>query len=102
MRFGLRIAEASGVRFSGRRPRREGAARPAQFVFADKTGGNPPSQSNFRRRAWNPIVEATGLELEDGVRVTPHSARHHAPANCRSWASTKRTEQPCSGTPPVV
>jgi integrase len=35
-----------------------------------------PSHGNFRKRAWNPIVAATGLKLDDGVKITPHSARH--------------------------
>jgi integrase len=46
------------------------------FIFANEPGGNPPSHSNFRRRGWNRVVEATGLKLEEGVKVTPHDARH--------------------------
>jgi len=48
------------------------------FVFAAKSGGNPPLQSNFRRRGWNAAVVEAGLRVEDGVRVTPHDARHAA------------------------
>jgi integrase len=48
------------------------------FVFAEKPGGNPPTHSNFRRRAWNPIVAKTGIKLDEGVKITPHSARHAA------------------------
>jgi integrase len=44
------------------------------FVFASEKGANPPRQSNFRRRAWVPVVEAAGLT--DGPKVTPHDARH--------------------------
>lgn len=44
------------------------------FLFAAKKGENPPSQSNFRRRGWNPAVQAAGLT--EGPRVTPHDARH--------------------------
>jgi integrase len=44
------------------------------FVFASKKGGNPPLHSNFRRRGWEPAVEAAGLT--DGPKVTPHDARH--------------------------
>jgi integrase len=43
-------------------------------VFASKNGENPPTQSNFRRRAWVPAVRAAGLT--DGPRVTPHDSRH--------------------------
>jgi integrase len=50
--------------------------RDGDFVLAQVAGGNPPSHTNFRSRAWNRIVKKTGLKLEDGVRVTPHSARH--------------------------
>jgi integrase len=46
------------------------------FLFADRPGGNPPSHSNFRRRAWNRIVKETGIQLKEGVRFTPHDARH--------------------------
>lgn len=46
------------------------------FVFASERGGRPPLQSNFRRRGWNPAVEAAGLVAADGVRITPHDARH--------------------------
>jgi integrase len=46
------------------------------FVFAEARGGNPPSHSNFRRRAWSPIVAKTGIALDADVRLTPHSARH--------------------------
>jgi integrase len=46
------------------------------FIFAEKAGGNPESHSNFRRRGWNAVVEATGLKLEEGVKVTPHDSRH--------------------------
>jgi integrase len=48
------------------------------FVFAAKRGGNPPQQSNFRRRGWNATVVEAGLRVEDGVRITPHDARHAA------------------------
>jgi integrase len=48
----------------------------ADFIFADKPGGNPPSHTNFRRRGWNGVVEATGLKLDEGVKVTPHDSRH--------------------------
>jgi integrase len=48
------------------------------FVFAEKVDGTPPTHNNFRRRAWNSIVAATGLQLEPGVKITPHSARHAA------------------------
>jgi integrase len=44
------------------------------FVFSVQKGANPPSQSNFRRRGWDPAIEAAGLT--DGPRTTPHSARH--------------------------
>ena len=44
------------------------------FVHASHRGGNPPSHTNFRRRAWTPAVEAAGLT--DGPKVTPHDARH--------------------------
>jgi integrase len=46
------------------------------FLFADRPGGNPPSHSNFRRRGWNPVVEATGLRIDADVKVTPHDSRH--------------------------
>jgi integrase len=46
------------------------------FLFAEEPGGNPPSHSNFRRRAWNLVVAKTGLQLEEGVRLTPHDSRH--------------------------
>jgi integrase len=36
--------------------------------------GNPPSHTNFRRRAWNKAVANAGLT--DGPKVTPHDARH--------------------------
>ena len=49
-------------------------ADPETFVFATTKGENPPTQSNFRRRAWIPAVEAAGLT--DGPRVTPHDSRH--------------------------
>jgi integrase len=121
VRLGLRIAEASGLRFidvdaadrvihvrrqftkSGRvveytktaAGRRDIPAtdelleRLAQrqafygladtdFVFAETAGGKPPTHNNFRRRAWNKIVEKTGLALDEGVRVTPHDSRHAA------------------------
>lgn len=44
------------------------------FVFATATTGNPPSHTNFRRRAWNEAVANAGLT--DGPKVTPHDARH--------------------------
>ena len=44
------------------------------FVFAWARGSNPPSQTNFRRRAWNPAIEKAGLG--DGPKTTPHDARH--------------------------
>jgi integrase len=44
------------------------------FIFASVKGGNPPSHTNFRRRAWDKAVEAAGLT--DGPKVTPHDARH--------------------------
>jgi integrase len=44
------------------------------FVFASGKGGNPPSHTNFRRRAWDKAVENAGLT--DGPKVTPHDARH--------------------------
>jgi hypothetical protein len=37
------------------------------FLFAETPDGNPPSHSNFRRRAWNRIVKETGLQLDEGV-----------------------------------
>jgi integrase len=46
------------------------------FIFAEVPRGNPPTHSNFRRRAWNPIVQKTGIRLDEGVKITPHSARH--------------------------
>jgi integrase len=49
-------------------------ADPDTFVFARKKGENPPAQSNFRQRAWLPVIEDAGLT--DGPRVTPHDARH--------------------------
>jgi integrase len=49
-------------------------ADPETFVFARKKGKNPPAQSNFRRRAWVPVIEAVGLT--NGPKVTPHDARH--------------------------
>jgi integrase len=110
VRLGLRIAEASGLRFSdidheqkvihvrrqfslrGEVPEytktRPGRRRipltdellerlalrqsfyglaDTDFVFAEGPGG---------QRAWNRIVAETGLELEEDVRITPHSARH--------------------------
>ena len=50
------------------------AADPETFVFASKKVENPPTQSNFRRRAWVPAVKITGLT--DGPKVTPHDSRH--------------------------
>jgi integrase len=44
------------------------------FIFAAEKGGNPPTQSNYRRRGWDPAIEAAGLT--DGPKVTPHDARH--------------------------
>lgn len=44
------------------------------FVFANRRGEFPMSQTNFRRRGWMPAVRAAGLD--DGPRVTPHDARH--------------------------
>jgi integrase len=117
VRLGLRIAEASGLRFSDREGnvvqiRRQFTKRGQvveytktqagrrrvpltdelveklnfrqsflglsddDFIFATEPGGNPPSHSNFRRRGWNQVVTATGLKLEEGVKVTPHDARH--------------------------
>jgi integrase len=119
MRTGLRIAEASGLRFCDldredkvlhirgqwtrdgryvdyvkskaskrRAPISDGQIAALDFrqsfyglsnddyIFADKPGGNPPSHSNFRRRCWNKVIEKTGLKLEEGVKVTPHDARH--------------------------
>lgn len=46
----------------------------ADFVFASRKGGFPISQTNFRRRGWNPAIE--GAKLTDGPKVTPHDARH--------------------------
>jgi integrase len=46
------------------------------FLFAAEAGGRPPAHSNFRRRAWHPIVAATGLQFDPDVRVVPHTARH--------------------------
>ena len=43
------------------------------FVFAGRQG-LPPSQSNFRRRGWDPAIRKAGLT--DGPRVTPHDCRH--------------------------
>ena len=40
------------------------------FVFA--LGANPPSQTNYRRRGWNPAIGRAGLT----GRITPHDARH--------------------------
>jgi len=54
------------------------------FVFASKRGGRPPQQGNFRKRGWYPAVEQAGLVVEDGVRVTPHDARHAAVSQ---WAA---------------
>jgi integrase len=47
---------------------------PEEFIFAWAHGGRPISQSNFRRRAWDPAVKAAGLD--DELRPSPHSARH--------------------------
>jgi integrase len=119
VRLGLRIGEASGLRFSDVdhaakvvRVRRQFTKRgavveftktsagnrripvtgellerlalrqsfhglaPDDFVFAEQPGGKPPTHGNFRRRGWNRVVAATGLELDEGVKVTPHDARH--------------------------
>jgi integrase len=46
------------------------------FVFAEEPGGKPPTHGNFRRRGWNKVVAASGVELDEGVRLTPHDARH--------------------------
>lgn len=44
------------------------------FVFVNRRGAQPMSQTKFRRRGWNPAVKAAGLD--DGPHVTPHDARH--------------------------
>ena len=46
----------------------------SDFIFARAKGAKPPGQSNFRRRGWNPAIEAAGLT--DGPKVTPHDSRH--------------------------
>jgi len=45
-------------------------AESSAFVFA--LGANPPSQTNYRRRGWNPAIGRAGLT----GRITPHDARH--------------------------
>jgi integrase len=44
------------------------------YVFASDSKGNPPSHTNFRRRAWSKAVANAGLT--DGPKLTPHDARH--------------------------
>ena len=44
------------------------------YIFASRANGNPPSHTNFRRRAWNKAVANAGLT--EGPKVTPHDARH--------------------------
>ena len=46
------------------------------FVFAETPGGKPPTHGNFRRRGWHKVVAASGVELDEGIRLTPHDARH--------------------------
>jgi len=41
--------------------------------FARAGPGRRP-HTNFRRRGWEPAIEAA--ELTDGPKVTPHDARH--------------------------
>ena len=47
----------------------------ADFVFAPEPGARPLLQGNFRKRGWNPAIEEAGLS-SDGIRITPHDARH--------------------------
>jgi integrase len=68
------------------------------FVVADMPNGRPPSHSNFRRRAWVPIVAATGLELEEGVKVTPHDARHVTASQLAELGLTRRMARRSSDT----
>ena len=46
------------------------------FIFASERGGRPPLQGNFRKRGWDPAREEAGLVGGDGIRITPHDARH--------------------------
>jgi integrase len=60
------VTPALSARIAARRLKR--GAGDEDFVFPLLT------QSNFRRRGWNPAVE--DAKLDDGAKVTPHDARH--------------------------
>jgi len=67
------------------------------FVFAPKRGAQPPQQGNFRKRGWYPAVEAAGLVAADGVRITPHDARHAAVSQWGSLGLTPSDVAPIVG-----
>jgi integrase len=84
VRCGLRLAEASGLRFSdidrdsGVLHVRRQFTKRGQVVEYTKTkaGRRRVPLTEEHVRAWNRVVAETGLKLAEGVKVTPHSARH--------------------------